>query len=119
MGYMERVKIEIEEKPKKQSVVCFPTGCCLLDRVLGGGWPEGRIVNIVGDSSTGKTLQAIEAAANFAFKYPSGLIRYREAEEAFDRPYAKSLGMPLKRVDFGEGFDVDTVEDFYNDVVAF
>lgn len=88
------------------------TGCTLLDLVLGGGWPLGRIANIVGDKSTGKTLLAIEAAANFAREYPKGKIWYREAESAFDKPYAIALGMP-KRVKFKK---IWTVEDFFEDL---
>lgn len=48
----------VEAKPKT-----FSTGCVLLDSALGGGWPYGRMVNVVGDKSTGKTLLAIEACA--------------------------------------------------------
>ena len=88
----------------------IPTGCSLLDCVLGGGWARRRISNIVGDKSVGKSLLAIEACANFAQLEPKGKIFYREAEAAFDEPYAEGLGLPLKRVDFGpEG--IDTVWD--------
>ena len=104
-----------------KGVECLPTGCALLDCVLGGGWALKRIANIVGDRSSGKTLLAIEACANFARKYPKGKIFYREAEAAFDEPYAESLGLPVKRVDFGpKGLDTtwDTVEDIFEDLDA-
>ena len=91
------------------------SGCTVLNCVLGGGYPLGRIVNIVGDKSTGKTLLAIEASANFASKYEEGHIWYSEVESAFDRPYAKALGMPIDRIDFTE--DIYTVEDFYEDIL--
>ncbi len=90
------------------------SGCTLLDCALGGGWAEQRIINIVGDKSSGKTLLCIEASANFAMKYPKGKIYYREAEAAFDEDYAEALGMPIDRIDFGEPFD--TVEQFFNDL---
>lgn len=93
---------------------CIPSGCGLLDQVLGGGWAEGRVANIVGDKSTGKTLLAIEACANFARKYPKGYIRYCEAEAAFDVPYAETVGLPPDRVDFAE--DIFTVEDMEKDL---
>jgi recombination protein RecA len=102
-------------------VECIPTGCALLDCVLGGGWARRRVVNVVGDKSVGKTLLAIEACANFAKLEPKGKIFYREAEGAFDEPYAASLGLPLDRVDFGpEGLDTiwDTVEDIFEDLEA-
>lgn len=93
------------------------SGCALLNCVLGGGWPLGRIANIVGDKSSGKTLLCIEAAANFARQFPKGQIYYREAESAFDRGYAQALGMPLERIDFGrKGQAFETVEDVLEDL---
>jgi recombination protein RecA len=93
------------------------TGCTKLDCVMSGGWVLGRIGNIVGPKSVGKTLLAIEAAANFALQYPNGRIYYRESEAAFDEEYAKALGMPVDRVSFiDEEQSFFTVEDFYNDL---
>ena len=90
------------------------SGCKTLDLALGGGWAEGRIFNIVGDKSTGKTLLCIEAAANFALKHPKGVIRYAECESAFDPQYAEALGMPLNQVDFGS--PLETVEDVFEEL---
>lgn len=78
------------------------TGCALLDEVMGGGYALGRMSNIIGDKSTGKTLLAIEACGNFAKKFADGVIRYAEAEAAFDQGYAGALGMPLDRVQFAD-----------------
>lgn len=61
------------------------------------------------------TLQAIEAAANFCQKHKKGKVRYREAESAFDKPYAEALGMPIDRVDFGS-IPMETVEDMFEDL---
>lgn len=96
------------------------SGCTLLDLVVSGGWPLGRVSNIIGDKSTGKTLIAIEACTNFARTY-MGEIWYREAEAAFDPAYAEALGMPLSRVDFGidkktKKRKVETVEDMFDDL---
>lgn len=104
---------------RPQSALDFiPSGCRLLDCVLGGGWALTRISNVVGDFSTGKTLLAIEATANFARKYPKGRIRYAEAEAAFDQSYAASIGMPIDRVEFTDE-DFLTITDFYNDLTKF
>jgi recombination protein RecA len=104
--------------PKSQ-LDFIPTGCKLLDLALGGGWAEGRIGNIVGDKSTGKTLLCIEAAANFTAKYrrldKDAMVHYREAEAAFDDSYAEALGMPMDRVDFGSG-TIETIEDLFEDI---
>lgn len=90
------------------------SGCSLFDEVLGGGYVLGRMVNIVGDKSSGKTLLAIECCANFHKKYPEGKIRYAESEAAFDEQYAEALGMPIKVVAFPD--NIFTVEDFFKDL---
>lgn len=125
---MERVRLNGPAKeglglyfPKPKTIQFIPTGCTLLDCVLGGGWALGRVANVIGDKAVGKTLLAIEACANFAQKYPKGKIWYREAEAAFDEAYAEDLGLPLKRVDFGsEGIGTiwDTIEDIFEDLDA-
>lgn len=89
----------------------FTSGCPLLDCVLGGGWAEGRIANIVGDKSTGKTLLAIEACANFTRKHKDGRVHYIECEAAFDEAYARRIGLPQERLKLIEKYD--TVEDLF------
>jgi recombination protein RecA len=86
----------------------------LFDCVLGGGYARGRVVNIVGDKSTGKTLLAIEAAANYAQQFPNDPIWYNEVESAFDPDYAGRLGLPLSRTTFVDG--CFTVEDVFEDI---
>lgn len=93
------------------------SGSSLLNLALSGkvegGWRIGRIANIVGDKSTGKTLLAIEAIT-YALKVLGKTTKvkavYDETESAFDIPYAESLGMPVKEVDFRQS---TTVEDWY------
>lgn len=98
-----------------------PTGSMMLDCVLAGnhevgGWARGRIINIVGDRSTGKTLLAVEACANFSMVTPITNIRYVEAEAAFDEDYGEVVGMPpgLHPID-----TIRTVEAFGADLKAF
>lgn len=98
----------------KTNIKFIGSGCTTLDLALGGGWAEGRIGNIVGDKSSGKTLLCIEAAANFGLKYDNGRILYRECESAFDQGYAQALGMPVDRVEFDTPFE--TVEDLFEDL---
>lgn len=86
------------------------SGCLLLDDALGGGWAQDKIFNIVGDSSTGKTLLAIEACANFVLKHKDkAQILYFEGEAAFDEDYAASLGLPSESVTLIR--DLDTIEE--------
>lgn len=115
---MEIEKLKEEEvnyflRPSS-SIDFISSGCKLLDCVLGGGYPIGRIVNIVGDKAAGKSLLCIEAAANFLNKYPEGIIRYAEAEAAFDQDYARALGLPVSKTEFVD--NCVTVEDFFEDL---
>lgn len=103
----------------KTNLKFIKSGSTVMDCALGGGWVLGRVTNIVGDRSSGKTLLAIEASANFIRDYPNGKIRYAESESAFDPQYAEALGMPISAVDFGESGSMRTVEDWYNDMVKF
>jgi len=116
-------RVQIDDEPighyfarRSNSIEFIPSGAAVLDCTLGGGWPLSRIANIIGDESTGKTLMAIEACANFAQMFPKGNIYYREAESAFDESYAEALGMPVERVKFIEPDDFVTVENFYEDL---
>lgn len=104
---------------EKSNLKFVSTGADIMNAALGGGWVLGRVANIVGDRSSGKTLLAIEASANFHRAYPNGKIRYAESESAFDERYAEALGMPIDAVDFGHDKPMRTVEDWYNDMVAF
>lgn len=115
----ESTENEEVEIVKARNIDFISTGCINFDCAIGGGWPLGRMSNLVGDKSTGKTLCAIEAAANFTRKWPEGLIFYREAEAAFDEDYAETLGLPTGRVDFGPdglGTAWETIEDIYEDL---
>lgn len=116
-GRRKKITAAVDYFRSNKGLTFFSSGCALLDSALGGGYAQGRVINVVGDKSTGKTLLAIEACANFALSFPKGLIRYKEAEAAFDKGYAEILGMPLNRVEFEEDFD--TVEELQKDIEDF
>lgn len=100
---------------RKDNCEYIHSGSTLLNCVLGGGWPLGRMSNIVGDASSGKTLLAIEACCNFHFQYPKGKIIYLEAEAAFNPDYAEALGMPVEAIEFPGDDDLPdfTVESWF------
>jgi recombination protein RecA len=117
---MKREKIDDIYSLEESVQQWVPSGCTLLDCMLGNGYPLGRIVNIVGDRSTAKTALATEAVINFLQKYPNGAARYAETEAAFDTSYAKSMGLPLDKVDFGNPDEhMLTVEDFSRDLAKY
>ena len=78
----------------------FSTGSELLDCVVGGGWPQGSIINLQGDTSSGKTLLALEAAANHLLKWPNSKVALTEREPSFNIEYVTSLGIPVDKIDF-------------------
>lgn len=94
-----------------KKVEFFSSGSMLLDCILGGGWAVGRIVNIVGDKSSGKSLLAAEAIKNFCVKYPDGKLWYSDVERALDPEHLVKLKVPQQRVEL---IKMATVEDFFN-----
>jgi len=98
----DKVSVDSYFTSDEKNVDTFSSGCTVLDEVLGGGWAFGRISNVVGNRSAGKTLLAIEAAANYKAKYTNGRIYYAESESAFDVDYAEGLGLPVDSIEFAE-----------------
>ncbi len=77
-----------------QDVEVIPTGSLALDLALGiGGLPRGRVVEIFGPESSGKTTMALEAVANA--QKAGGVAAYIDAEHALDPVYAKHLGVDV------------------------
>ncbi len=74
------------------SVSVIPSGSIALDHALGiGGYPRGRVIEIYGPESSGKTTLAIHAIAEA--QKAGGIAAIIDAEHAFDRTYAKNLGV--------------------------
>ena len=79
-----------EEKVEEVEVI--PTGSIGLNAALGvGGYPKGRIIEIYGPESSGKTTLAIHAIAEAQKR--GGIAAFIDAEHAFDRFYAETLGV--------------------------
>ncbi|MDQ1319651.1 MAG: recombination protein RecA [Actinomycetota bacterium] len=76
----------------RQPISVIPTGSIALDVALGiGGLPRGRVVEIYGPESSGKTTVALHAVANA--QAAGGIAAFIDAEHALDPEYAKSLGV--------------------------
>ena len=76
------------------NVETIPTGSLSLDIALGlGGIPKGRVIEVYGPESSGKTTLAIHAIAQA--QKQGGIAAMIDAEHAFDRSYAKALGVNL------------------------
>ena len=80
-----------------ENVEVIPTGSITLDIALGvGGYPKGRIIEIYGPESSGKTTLAIHAIAEA--QKQGGIAAFIDAEHAFDRFYAESLGVDVNNL---------------------
>ena len=80
LGEMENSGIEL-----------VSSGSISIDRALGGGWPKGRIVEIYGPESSGKTTLTLHAAAEF--QKAGGVVAFVDAEHALDPTYAQKVGV--------------------------
>ena len=87
--------MKLGDQPEWSDAQVIPSGSVALDHALGiGGYPRGRIVEIYGPESSGKTTLAIHAIAEAQKR--GGIAAMIDAEHAFDRSYAKSLGVDLE-----------------------
>ncbi|MDB9980097.1 MAG: recombinase RecA [Flavobacteriales bacterium] len=78
-------------------VEVIPTGSLGLDVALGvGGYPRGRVVEIYGPESSGKTTLTLHAIAEAQKK--GGIAAFIDAEHAFDRYYAENLGVDIENL---------------------
>ena len=79
------------------NVDVIPTGSLGLDIALGiGGFPKGRVVEIYGPESSGKTTIALHAIAQAQRK--GGMAAFIDAEHAFDKLYAEKLGIDTENL---------------------
>ncbi|HHW51408.1 MAG TPA: DNA recombination/repair protein RecA, partial [Pseudoclavibacter sp.] len=86
LGSDERAPVEV-----------IPTGSIALDAALGiGGFPRGRIVEIYGPESSGKTTVALHAIANA--QAAGGIAAFVDAEHALDPVYAEKLGVDIDQL---------------------
>ena len=75
----------------KVDVELLPSGCLSLDIALGGGYPKGRIIEIYGPESSGKTTLTLHAIAEI--QKQGGTAAFIDAEHALDPAYARKLGV--------------------------
>src|SRR5476649_27492 len=79
-----------------QAVECTPTGALSLDIALGGGIPRGRVVEIYGPESSGKTTLSLHAIAEV--QRAGGTAAFIDAEHALDPAYAKRIGVDVENL---------------------
>ncbi|MBN2652723.1 MAG: recombinase RecA [Spirochaetales bacterium] len=86
--------MKLGDKGSKLDIATIPSGSILLDAALGiGGYPKGRIIEIYGPESSGKTTLALHAIAEA--QKMGGIAAFIDAEHALDPAYAKNLGVNI------------------------
>ncbi|HZJ87946.1 MAG TPA: recombinase RecA [Sphaerochaeta sp.] len=86
--------MKLGESEQDLNIGVIPSGSILLDEALGiGGYPRGRIVEIYGPESSGKTTLALHAVAEA--QKAGGIAAFIDAEHALDPTYAKNLGVNI------------------------
>jgi len=80
----------------KVHVECIPTGALSLDIALGGGIPKGRIIEVYGPESSGKTTLTLHAIAEV--QKTGGTAAFIDAEHALDPAYAKRIGVDVENL---------------------
>ena len=79
-----------------EKVECIPTGSISLDLALGGGIPKGRVIEIYGPESSGKTTLTLHAIAEI--QKAGGTAAFIDAEHALDPAYAKRIGVDVENL---------------------
>jgi len=88
---------QLDENAQVEPVSVHPTGCLGLDLALGiGGLPCGRVIEIFGPESSGKTTLMLEVIAGVQAR--AGTAAYIDAEHALDLAYARNLGVDVSRL---------------------
>lgn len=80
----------------RMKVETVPTGALTLDLALGGGLPKGRVIEIYGPESSGKTTLALHAIAEV--QKAGGIAAFVDAEHALDPAYAAALGVDIENL---------------------
>ena len=86
--------MKLGDESNRMNVETVPTGALSLDIALGlGGLPKGRIIEIYGPESSGKTTVALHAVAEVQKR--GGIAGFIDAEHALDPAYAKNIGVDI------------------------
>ena len=111
---------------KKESTIRYPTGSDLLDIIVGGntnvfGYPVGKIINFVGDKSSGKTFLACEVIAAAYHKFNSKIFKwkYDDCESGFSFNTKQMYGFEIMPMVVDNRYRSKTVEDAYCNVRSF
>lgn len=121
-----RTRLLSREGKDKYPSFFLGTGSRLLNLALSGdawngGWAGQRLINVVGDTTTGKTLLGCEAVNQLYYNWhkEGGNVKcsYRDVEAAFDFALAEDFGMPLDWIDWGdEENPLEAIQEWFQEM---
>ena len=94
--YGKGAVMKLGDSEVDMSVEKISTGCFSLDKALGGGMPRGRVIEIYGPESSGKTTIALSVIAEI--QKSGGVAAFVDAEHALDPVYAKKIGVDIENL---------------------
>ena len=83
---------------KAEPIPRIPSGSVAIDRITGGGYPLGRIIEIFGPASSGKTTGCYHAIAEAQKMFPDKFCAFVDSEYSFDAQYAEALGVNVSEL---------------------
>ena len=96
-NYGKGAIMKLGAQDANQTIEVISSGCLSLDLAMGvGGFPRGRIIEIYGPESSGKTTVALHAIAET--QKAGGIAAFIDAEHALDPVYAQNLGVDLENL---------------------
>lgn len=97
----------LESSTRAQAQGWIPSGCIDLDNILGGGYPLGRIVEVYGAESNGKSTVAMHAVAEV--QKMGGVAVYFDTEHAMNKQRAKEIGINLSKLIYAQPSTMEEV----------
>lgn len=89
--------MRLGDRPESKNIRSISSGALSIDAAMGiGGWPRGRVCEVYGPESSGKTTLALHAIANA--QATGGFAAFIDAEHALDPIYAKNLGVDVENL---------------------
>ncbi len=105
----------LEGATAAQVTAWIPSGTPVLDDKLGGGWPCGRVVEVYGPESNGKTTVALHALAEV--QKLGGIGIFLDTEHALDKRRAAAIGVDLKRLIYAQPGTMEQLFDYVEKTV--
>lgn len=103
--------------PSAEDMLWLPSDILALNHWLGGGIPYGKIMEVFGEESTGKSLLAMNFAR--AAQSLGGIVLWADAENAWTRKWAELNGLDNDKVELYKGPDVEGISDWIQDMIVY